>query len=154
MPRSDAPPWLRAGSMVLCLAGLAISVYLTVDHFSAASVLACPDTGAINCVAVTQSTYAWVFGVPVAPLGLAYFLVMTAWCTPPAWRARSAIVRRGRVLAAGAGVVAVVYLVWAELFGVGLICLWCTFVHLISVALFALVAVGTALWMPPAPQGD
>jgi uncharacterized membrane protein len=151
MPRSDPPAWVRAGSLVLCLAGLAISAYLTVQHYSASLLLACPDTGAVNCVKVTTSSYSLVLGVPVAVLGLAYFVVMTGWCSPPVWRAPHAAVRRGRLAAAGVGVVSVFYLVWAELFGVQALCLWCTAVHAVTIALFAVIAVGTALSVGSGP---
>ncbi|GAB3929064.1 hypothetical protein GCM10029976_028010 [Kribbella albertanoniae] len=45
------------------------------------------------------------------------------------------------------GVVFVLYLVWAELFRINAICLWCTVVHALTLVLFALVVIRTAL--PP-----
>jgi uncharacterized membrane protein len=43
----------------------------------------------------------------------------------------------------------VVYLVYAELFLVDAVCLWCTVVHVLTVALFAVVALATAVGDPP-----
>ena len=34
---------------------------------------------------------------------------------------------------------------WAELFRIEAICLWCTVVHALTVALFAVIVVGAAL---------
>jgi uncharacterized membrane protein len=47
------------------------------------------------------------------------------------------------------GAVFVLYLVWVELFRVDAICLWCTAVHVVTVALFAVIAFGSALASPP-----
>jgi uncharacterized membrane protein len=48
------------------------------------------------------------------------------------------------------GVVFVCYLIWAELFQIDAICLWCTVVHVLTLVLFGLVVVRLAL-APPAP---
>jgi uncharacterized membrane protein len=45
----------------------------------------------------------------------------------------------------------VVYLVWAELFRIDAICLWCTVVHALTIALFAVLALGVALQPQDAP---
>jgi len=37
------------------------------------------------------------------------------------------------------------YLLWAELFQLDAICLWCTAIHVLTVALFGVIAIGTAL---------
>ena len=139
------PAWLRWGSLVVCVLGLAASAYLTYEHYSSSTSLACPDTGAINCLKVTTSSYSKVLGVPVALLGLLFYVGMTALCSPPAWSARSPWVGRVRMLGAVSGVVFMVYLVWAELFRVDAICLWCTAVHVLTVTLFGLLVVGAAL---------
>jgi uncharacterized membrane protein len=137
--------WLRWGSLVVCVLGLAASAYLTYEHYSSSTSLACPDTGAINCLKVTTSSYSKVLGVPVALLGLLFYVGMTALCSPPAWSARNPWVGRVRLLGAVSGVVFVVYLVWAELFRIDAICLWCTAVHVLTVVLFGLLVVGAAL---------
>ena len=49
----------------------------------------------------------------------------------------------------GIALAMVLYLVWAEFFGVSAICLWCTSVHIITFLLFALVAF-TEAWSAPA----
>jgi len=139
------PAWLRWGSLVVCVLGLAASAYLTFEHYSSSTSLACPDTGAINCLKVTTSSYSKLLGIPVALLGLLFYVGMTALCSPPAWSASNPWVGRVRLLGAVSGVVLVVYLVWAELFRIDAICLWCTAVHVLTVVLFGLLVVGAAL---------
>lgn len=142
------PRWLVPASLGLSIAGLVAASYLTFEHFTAGATLACPETATFNCAKVTSSRYSEVAGVPVAVLGLLFFVAMTVLCSPPAWRALGStgrLLSLARVAGVAAGVVSVVYLVWAELFGVGSLCLWCTGVHVITVALFGVVLLGSAL---------
>jgi uncharacterized membrane protein len=143
-------PGRRLGSAVLLvsLAGLLVSCYLVYEHFTSSTSFACPETGTVNCVKVTTSTYSTFAGVPVAVLGLAFYLAMVAASLPRFWS--SPRLRRGRLVAAAGGVVFALYLVWAELFRIDAICLWCTGVHAITLVLFALLAVDVAL----APVGN
>jgi uncharacterized membrane protein len=117
--------------------GLLVSAYLTVEHYRGATSLACPESGAINCVKVTTSRWAEVAGVPVAVLGLAYFVAMTVLVLPPFWRRPE--LGRARLAGGATGALAVVYLVYIELFQVDALCLWCTAVHTCVLVLFALV---------------
>jgi uncharacterized membrane protein len=64
------------GSLAVALAGLAISAYLTVEHYTASTLLACPESATINCQKVTTSQWSHIGPVPVAVLGLGYFLAM------------------------------------------------------------------------------
>jgi uncharacterized membrane protein len=130
---------------VLSLLGLVIAAYLTVEHFTSSTTLACPETGAINCAKVTSSSYATVAGVPVAVLGLVYFVAMVLLCMPRAWRSSSPWVAPARAAAACVGAVSVLYLVWVELFRVNAICLWCTAVHVLTLALFVAIVLGQSV---------
>jgi uncharacterized membrane protein len=135
-------------SLALAAVGLLVSGYLTVEHFTASTTLACPDTGVINCQKVTSSAQSKVLGIPVAPLGLVFFAGMLVACLPAVWRMTHPAVRLGRLAFAIVGVGFVVYLVYAELFILDAICLWCTAVHVLTVALFAVVAFATAMLNP------
>lgn len=143
-PRLRVPGWLPVTTMLLAAAGLAVSGYLTVEHYTASSTLACPETGVINCQRVTTSAQSAVFGIPVAPPGVVFFAVMLAAATPAAWRTAHPLLRWGRPALALAGVGMVLYLVYAELFILDAICLWCTAVHVLALALFAVIGFGTA----------
>lgn len=126
-------------SLVVALVGFAVSAYLTLEHFTSPALLACPEGRTINCAKVTSSPWSVILGIPVAVLGLAYFVVMTGLVTPAAWRRPH--LDLVRVACAGLGVLMVLYLVWVELFQVDALCLWCTGVHLAT-----LVLLGTVLW--------
>jgi uncharacterized membrane protein len=138
------PRWAWPVTLVICLAGIAVASYLTYAHYTDASVLACSDKGVVNCARVTTSEQSHFLGMPVAVLGLAYFLGMTALCSPWAWRRPERLVRLARLAAAGGGVVFVLYLLYAELFIIDAICLYCTIVHGLTVLLFAAIAFATA----------
>lgn len=144
-----APRWAAPAAVALSVLGLGLSVYLTVEYFSAGATLVCPETGVVNCQRVTQSEQASVAGIPVAVLGMIYFIATLAASLPVAWRSRRPLVRRGRVALVTAGVAFVLYLIYVELFVVRAICLWCTAVHVVAVALFAVVALATAVMDPP-----
>jgi uncharacterized membrane protein len=138
------PRWLPITSLALVLIGLALSGYLTYEHYTASATLACSDNGVVNCLQVTTSAQSKVFGIPVALLGLLYFVAMLPACLPAAWRSRSRWLRNGRVAAGIVGIGFVFYLLYAELFTIGKICLYCTGVHVVTVALFAVVLFGQA----------
>ena len=145
VPAQRAPAWLPATSLTLSVLGLAAAAYLTFEHFTSSTTLACPETGVVNCAKVTTSSYATVLGMPVAVLGLAFFVGMVALCLPVAWRATSPWLHRGRLAAVSVGAVSVLYLVWVELFAVNAICLWCTAVHVVTLCLFAAVTIGQSI---------
>jgi uncharacterized membrane protein len=147
--RRDIPAAVIAAGLVLCIAGLGVATYLTIEHFNTSLQLACPDTGRINCQKVTTSEYSHVLGIPVAVLGLVYFVVALPLFSPQAWHSPSAVIRLARLGWIGVGLLSVLYLVWAEFFGVSAICLWCTSVHVITFLMFVLVAF-TEAWVVPA----
>jgi uncharacterized membrane protein len=138
------PRWLPVTTLLLVVAGVAVAGYLTVEHYTASTTLACPETGVVNCRKVTTSVQSTVLGIPVALLGLLFFAALLPVCLPAAWRSGQRALRWGRVVFALIGVGFVVYLIYAELFLLNAICLWCTAVHAIAVALFAAIALGTA----------
>jgi uncharacterized membrane protein len=149
--RATATPlWMQLSTLALSLGGLGVSLYLTVAHYATAVALACPDTGVINCEKVTTSPQSVVFGVPVALLGLIFFVFMAAMTTPWAWRAAWPALRWARLGSLIAGIGFVVYLVYTELFTLDAICLECTTVHVITLALFALVVYASTATLEPA----
>lgn len=128
-------------SLLLSIAGLLTSAYLTYTHFNAGALL-CSADAVIDCETVTTSEQSELLGIPVAFLGLAFFAFLTVICLPFAWRIEA--LKWVRLAAVGVGVLMVVYLVAAELLVIGKICLWCTVVHVITLAL-AYLLVSTSL---------
>ncbi len=144
------PRWPAWAGMPLCVLGFGIAAYLTYEHFTGSRSLSCPATGGIvNCLTVTTSKYSEIhlpFGhaqVPVAVLGLVFFAIMFCFQTPRAWASQAVPVRLGRLAWSLVGLGTAVYLVYAELFQIHNICLWCTSVHVISLILFFLTVFGT-----------
>jgi len=140
-----APPlWYQLTTWILSLAGLGVSIYLTIAHFNTSVTLACPATSTINCEKVTTSPQSYAFGIPVAVLGLAFYVFLAVANSPWAWRITWPPLRWVRVGSMVVGIVFVLYLIYAELFSIGAICLWCTSVHVITFALFVLIMFGAA----------
>ena len=127
-------------TMVVSLLGLADASYLTYQHFSESTSFAgCSESGAVNCVAVTTSPESHIFGIPVAVLGLAFFVFMVTINSRWGWKAPWAAVHWARLASVVVGIVFVLYLIWAELFRINAICLYCTGVHILTFILFALI---------------
>lgn len=127
-------PRLRLVAVLASLAGIAISIYLTVLHY-AGFAPECPTSGAINCEAVLSSPYAVIAGtsIPTSAAGIAWFAINGLLWTRP---------RRNLLLAWSLlGLLTVIYLLFVEIVLVGAICLWCTVAHLLVVVL-VLIAVG------------
>ncbi|HJY71365.1 MAG TPA: vitamin K epoxide reductase family protein [Streptosporangiaceae bacterium] len=146
------PLWFQLTTWVLSLAGLGVSIYLTIAHFTDKPLAGCAESGAINCTKVTTSPQSYVFGIPVAVLGLAFFVAAVALMSPWAWRLARREVALIRLASLVVGVGFVIYLLYAELFIVGAICLYCTSVHVITFLLFVLTAFAAAAWGLPGRQ--
>ena len=125
-------------------------------HYDTHVTLACSDKGIVNCAEVTTSAQSMVFGVfPVAVLGLAFYVFMTALNSPWVWRLQQTgseqlrkILRYTRVGAIVTGMGFVLYLVYAELIQIRAICLWCTSVHVATFLIFALIVFYTSFSSP------
>jgi len=140
-----APPlWFQLTTWILSLGGLAVSIYLTIAHFNTSVTLACPATSTVNCEKVTTSPQSYAFGIPVAVLGLVFYVFLAVVNSPWAWRITWPPLRWARVGSMVVGILFVLYLIYAELFSIGAICLWCTSVHVITFALFVLIVFGAA----------
>lgn len=146
------PRWPGLVGTAASLLGLGVAGYLTFEHYTSSSSLACSDNGVVNCLKVTTSSYSSVAGVPVAVLGLLFFVIMLALQLPRAWQWPERWLRLTRVGWSVVGLGAVLYLLSAELFSIDAICLWCTAVHVLTLVLFATTIYATVSY-PPA-DGD
>ena len=137
-----APPavrrWWPVAALALSVLGLCDAAYLTYEHFTQ-GLLPCPANSVFDCAKVTTSAESHLLGIPVAVLGLAFFASMVVVNVPPLWRTRHLWVAWARLGMVSVGLIMVVYLVSAEVFTIKAVCLWCTGVHVITVALFILV---------------
>lgn len=125
--------------------GLLVSAYLTATHYFAEQVpLACSTGGFVDCEQVTTSSESMIGPAPVAVLGLVWFAVFVGLVL-------GRRLRRGlhhlQMAWAVLGLLSVFYLVYAELFLIGALCLWCTVVHVLVVVLFLMT-----LWEATGPN--
>ncbi len=136
--------WQPVATLLLSIFGLGVSVYLTITHFDKVA-LVCVSNGTINCEKVTTSPQSVIFGIPVAMLGLVFFVPMIVLCLPAAWRSADRRIHLARLILSLAGVGMIVYLIIAELFIIKAICLWCSSVHIITFVLFVIIVTASPI---------
>ncbi len=136
----SAPAWAPWVTWPLAFVGLGISTYLTITHFDTAIPIACSDKGIVNCALVTSSPQSYIFGIPVAVLGLVQYVAMAVLCSPWMWRSTRYWVAVARPALAVVGMGFVLWLVAAELLIIDHICLWCTGVHVVTFLLLVALA--------------
>ncbi|NNN22752.1 MAG: vitamin K epoxide reductase family protein [Acidimicrobiales bacterium] len=135
--------WAPILATLISLYGIGASTYLTLTHyFKSAVPLACSDNGVVNCAKVTSSPQSYIFHIPVALLGLVFFVPMFAMSLPIVWRNKSKALAFIRLFAVISGMGFVLYLVSMELLVIKAICLWCTSVHIATFLLFLVVLFG------------
>jgi uncharacterized membrane protein len=146
---STVPRSLVWASFVVAVLGLADAVYLAYEHGSGSHSLACPDTGRINCAKVTTSSYSELHGIPVAYLGVAFFVLLVVVMSPWVWAMESPLVRLARMVLVVGGLGFAIYLVWAEFYKLDALCLYCTGVHVAAFVLFVVTLFAEAVRTPP-----
>jgi uncharacterized membrane protein len=120
----------------LALAGLAIGAYLLTARLLGEAPACGPVKG---CETVAASEYATLLGLPVALYGVVFSVILAVACL--VWWRRA--VSGALYLAYGlglAGVLAVAYLTYLELFVIEAICIWCVTYGLTIIAGWILVA--------------
>jgi uncharacterized membrane protein len=132
----------RAIAISLCAIGMGISGYTLWVHYQP-SALVCANAGPVDCTAVLTSPQSVIFGVPVPYIGLAFFLTMGILNLSRPWSTAWSWVHWGRLALAVCGVGGAIYFLYTELFTIDKICLWCSSVHLVAFALFAIVVIRT-----------
>lgn len=132
---------------LLAVAGILVATYLIMLQWQLSNSIFCPIG---DCVLVNQSSYAYLFGIPVSVIGLGGYVVLLVQTMM--WQAQPD--RRGLGLAvaltATPGWIFSAYLTWAEFFAIEAVCFWC----LLSFAIITLLTAGAWLiWRrPSAPQ--
>ncbi len=143
------PLWLQLVTFGLAILGLVISAYETYAHFNGSHLAGCPTGGGgtFNCTAVITSPQSMVFGViPVAVLGLAFYVAAVPLFSPWAWRMKRREVHVVRLASVVVGMGFVMYLIFAELYQIGDICEYCTGVHIVTFLLFCITVFSAAIW--------
>jgi uncharacterized membrane protein len=155
LPRpSGQPRWFQLTTLALAILGLGISIYETwAEEFNSAHLAGCPTGGhgTFNCEAVLTSPQSHILGIPVAVLGIVFYVALIPLFSPWAWRLKSALVHRLRLASMIVGMAFVVYLISAEL-SIGSICEYCTGVHIVTFLLFCCTVFSAAIWGLRGPQ--
>jgi uncharacterized membrane protein len=117
---------LRIAGSALAVAGALISGYLLLVRETGGT-LVCATGG---CETVQSSSYAEVFGVPTAAIGLLGFVALLA-----AGAARGDLARLGQATLALSACLFSAYLLVIQLAVIGAICQWCLVTDVITTAL-------------------
>ena len=125
-------------------AGSTISGYLTYVHAAGAPLIC---GGHSSCVTVQSSEYASIGGVPVALVGLVFYLTIMALAFVLPARPMALLAVFGLSLG---GALYSVYLTWVEVAVLEAICMWCV-ASAAVVGLLAIVSGTAALRAPDAP---
>jgi uncharacterized membrane protein len=141
--------------IALALVGLGISIYLTVEHYRGVAPV-CTVGGAFDCAKVTSSAFSVIPGtsIPITIPGMLWFVASGGFAAAMLrYLAREerepSRLRLWFVLWAGAGLVFVLYLVYAEIVQLRTLCAWCTGVHVITLVIFLLAL---RLWQDGPPE--
>jgi uncharacterized membrane protein len=133
------PAW-QVVSVVLIVAALADSAYLTWVHYQPQALVCGIDGG---CHTVQNSDYAVVGNVPVATLGLALYIVLLGLAVVRILRpALAPVISVAMVGSLIGAVVYYGYLTWVEVAVLDAICQWCVLGALLTVALLIVEGVG------------
>ncbi len=118
---------------ILGMLGLLDAGYLTLKHYTRTP-LGCSLIQ--GCDAVTTSEYAVLFDVPVALFGVLYYAAIAGFSLAYLKTKRS-VLMAGVMMLTPIGFAASLWFIYAQLFIIGAICLYCVGSALISTALFA-----------------
>lgn len=126
-----------SGVLAFLLLGLGASTAATWVHYqlvaSADYISFCDVNATFSCAQAYQSEYGRLLGVPVAVLGVAYFLGLTLLAT---LGRRLEALAGYLFVATGLGLVVVLYLGWATLFVIGTLCLLCVATYVAVIGTF------------------
>lgn len=122
---------------ILSLVGIGITVYLTVQHYAVPGEAFCNINNYLSCDIVNKSTYAEIFGIPVAILGLITYVIifMASVSFLVSWKHASKILIP-LTFFVGAGLLFSLYLTFVELFVLYAVCIFCIAQQIIILIIF------------------
>ncbi len=133
---------LRLALIVVSVAGIVVSGYLTYIHYEPAALI-CTTGG--GCETVQHSKYAVLVGIPFALLWLGGWIAalgLTLWNSELARTLTAALALAALAFAA--------YLVILQLFVIDAVCIWCMANDVILIPRFTVLALGRLWTAPPA----
>jgi uncharacterized membrane protein len=131
--------------IILSLIGLADSGYAIHQHYAPAGESACNVSATVNCDTVNQSEYSELFGIPVAAIGAAGYLIFIALSAMLLYGFRfnglTLLALLGSVLF---GLAYSLYLTYVEIYVLGAVCPMCIISLTLLFAINAVVVAGYA----------
>lgn len=118
--------------LAIGVAGAGIAVYLTTVHYAGAP-LVCSSSGLVNCEKVLSSSYSTVLGVPWSVGGIGWFIVTGALGLLALRPGEPSWLQPLQLAWALLGLLTVFYLVGVEAVALGVLCAWCTALHVLIV---------------------
>lgn len=96
----------------------------------------CNIGGQFNCDAINRSEYSTVFGVPLAQIGLGYYLILAIGALVSFFSAMSVATLGVLLIASTFSVIASIYLFCISKFVIGYFCLFCMVMYISNIAIF------------------
>ena len=137
MPSGSTNTWRWYVMLVLALAGIGVSAYLSYAYIANQAIVCGQSQG---CDLVAQSSYSRIFGIPIAVFGLlAYVALLVLLATRRhIGENLEAYVPLAMLGISLVGVLFSAYLTYLELFVILAVCKWCVASALIMTAFFVL----------------
>lgn len=148
----------RAMLLASAALGLGASGMATYVHYKLLTdplyVPACDLGGAVNCTQAYTSQYGSFMGVPVAPLGLLFFVIVFLLL---AIGGRASSPMRDAVPSyvfalSTIGLAFVLYLAWASYMVLGVFCVWCAITYVAVIAIFIISGGAASVPMASLPH--
>jgi uncharacterized membrane protein len=133
----------RLASIIISFIGFADSVYLTIEKYTNNRNMCIPGVG--DCYTVNTSKYSEIYGIPVAVIGIAVYLIFAAILLLE--NKSTFIKENGSLIGLGislTGTLFSIYLTYLELFVIMAICPFCVLSALAMLALLILTIVRMA----------
>ncbi len=126
--------------IVLSLVGLADSLYLA-KHKADGTPLLCSIENLSGCNVVANSSYSYLFGIPLAEFGVAFYMLMLILVFFEYWFSHIHA-RRALLAVTALGVLSSLYFISVQIFLIKALCVYCigsaiiTFVLLVCMGVF------------------
>ncbi len=134
---------ISLATLVMSIAGLGVSGYLTSVHYASVP-LACGSGGLVNCEQVLTSSYSTALAIPWSVGGIAWFAVSGVLAAGALVReSEPPLLQPAQLAWSFLGLGVALYLVGVEVIAIGKICAWCTSLHVLIVAMLILTIART-----------
>jgi uncharacterized membrane protein len=133
------PKWFFVTGLILVCIGLINAAYLTYSHYQISYDSFCPVTaeGYGDCHDVTNSEYSVILGVPLAVLGVLYY-ISVLFVLIILWKKKKECLLWLLSVVTSLGLLFSIWLVYLQLWVLQAICPYCMLSALVSVLLFVL----------------